>query len=645
MTAAESSIIATPAAERPHIGPNPSSRKLAILSLAALGIVYGDIGTSPLYAIRECFNSESGVPRTPENVYGVLSLIVWALTLVVTGKYIFFILRADNRGEGGILALLALIHQRLMRQADSFKYGVLSALGLLGAALLYGEGVITPAITVMSAIEGLRVATPVFDRFVVPLSAMILFLLFVMQKHGTGRISRIFGPVMAIWFVSIAFFGTVEILRAPEILLAVNPWFGVRFFAQNGVIGFLVLGFVVLAVTGVEALYADMGHFGRRPIRIAWLFAVFPSLLLNYFGQGALLLRDPSAADNPFFRLVPSALLYPMVILATIAAVVASQALISGAFSLTRQAMQLGYSPRFTVTHTSKHEAGQIYIKEINTALMIGCIVLVVGFGSSSALAAAYGIAVTGTMTITTVLFHVVARQRWGWSNTKAIAFLLFFLSIDIPLLVANAVKFGDGGWFPLFVAALLFTMMTTWKRGRAVLQKLMHDASLPIELFLEDVRKRKPYRVPGTAVFMTSDPTGAPVVLLHHLKHNKIIHEQVLLLSVVTAEVPEVPATERASIDSLGEGFWRVTARYGFMQSPNVPEIMACCAAAGVQLRPAETSYFLGRERLIPTGPARLFRWRKKLFVFMSRNARSATEYFGIPPNRVVELGAQIEF
>jgi len=639
------------ASERPVVDQHPSGRRLAALALTALGVVYGDIGTSPLYAMKECFRvvpngpPGSSVTPTPENVFGVLSLIVWALTMVVTVKYIFFIMRADNDGEGGILALLALIQQRLNREHDYLRLAILGALGLFGAALLYGDGVITPAISVLGAVEGIDVATPALRHLVVPISVIVLVLLFLLQRSGSTKVGRMFGPVMMLWFAAIAVFGLLEIMKEPSILAAVNPWYAVRFFAAHGWHGIFILGSVVLAVTGAEALYADMGHFGRRPIRLAWAAYVFPSLLLNYFGQGALLLRDPTAALNPFYRLVPGNLIYPMLVLATAAAVIASQALISGAFSLTHQAMQLGYSPRLTVTHTSKQEAGQIYIPEVNQVLMVGCIALVLFFKSSSALASAYGIAVTGTMVITTILFTQIARRHWGWSRLTAAIFLAVFLTIDGAFLVANVVKIESGGWFPLAAALVVYVMMTTWHRGRRALHTLLREGSLPIGLFLDDVKRRQPPRVPGTAVFMTSDESGAPVVLLHHLKHNKMLHDQVILLSVVTDDVPEVPAPDRVKVDPLGEGFYRVIARYGFMQQPNVPSIFPQCAPLGVKLRPNDTSYFLGREQLIPTGRSRMSRWRKKLFVIMSRNSQSATQFFGLPPNRVVELGAQIEF
>ncbi|MBA3558065.1 MAG: potassium transporter Kup [Gemmatimonadaceae bacterium] len=630
---------------RQHPEQNPTGRKLAILSLTALGIVYGDIGTSVLYAIKECFSPHFGVPTSPENVYGVLSLIVWTLTLTVSVKYIIFILRADNRGEGGILALLALIQQQYPPARRKARYGVFVALGIIGAALLYGDGVITPVISVLSAMEGLTVVSPAFQRFVAPLTAVIIFLLFSFQRFGTDRVGKVFGPITLAWFASISIFGVMEIAREPQILKAVNPWYAVKFFAHNGAPGFFILGSVVLTVTGAEALYADMGHFGRKPIRLAWLFVVFPALLLNYFGQGGLLLRDPGAAENPFYRLVPPALLYPMVALATAAACIASQALISGAYSVTQQALQLGYTPRVTITHTSKHEAGQIYIKEVNTALMLTCIALTFYFGSSTKIAATYGIAVTGTMVITTILFFFIARERFGWPLWQATLFATFFLIIDVGFLVANLVKIVRGGWFPIVVAIVVYIMMTTWKKGRDTLRDILREASLPLDLFMDDMERSKPPRVPGTSVFMTSDPQGTPVVLLHHLKHNKMLHQQVILLSVLSAQVPEVDESDRVKVEPLGENFYRVIARYGFMETPDVPEIMECCEAAGIHAKPNQTSYYLGRERLIPRGKSGMMSWRKKLFIFLSRNSRSATEFYGIPPNRVVELGTQIEF
>jgi KUP system potassium uptake protein len=647
--------------QRQHVELHPTGKRLAFLSVTALGIVYGDIGTSPLYALQQCFTSkEFSITPTPENVLGVLSLIVWLLVLVVAVKYIVFIMRADNRGEGGILALMALILQQERRATDSKRRWTLIVLGLFGAALLYGDGIITPSITVLGAVEGLEVSAPALSHFVVPVSLVILFALFTGQRFGTGRIGALFGPIMALWFATIAALGFAEIVRTPQILAALNPWHGVVFFVANGRFAFLALGAVVLAVTGAEALYADMGHFGKRPIRLAWFSLVLPALMVNYLGQGALLLHNPGAVSNPFYLLAPRVMLIPLVVLAAIAAVIASQALISGAFSLTQQAVQLGYSPRVSVVHTSAREAGQIFIPEINRLLMVGCLVLVLAFQSSNALGAAYGIAVTGTMAITSILFFVVARSRWNWSVLHALPIALAFLAIDLTLFAANVIKIESGGWVPLVVALVVFTLMSTWKRGRGLLNQALNSGALPLDLFLGDVARRKPVRVPGTAVFMTSSNDGVPVVLLHHLKHNKVLHEQVILMSVLTLEVPEVKASERVTVEKLEQGFYRVTANFGFMESPNVPEILQWAREAGIKARPNDTTFYLGRERIIiadgerkpgtrraPDDVARprMTRWRKKLFVVMSRNARSATEFFGIPPNRVVELGAQVEF
>ena len=606
--------------------------------------MYGDIGTSPLYAIRECFKEEHGLIANTANVMGVLSLILWALIIVVSVKYISFIMRADNRGEGGELALLALILQTQQRKTDTARRLIIISLGLTGAALLYGDGVITPAMSVLGATEGLVVIAPQFHILVVPATLLILFTLFMVQKKGTAKVGRVFGPVMALWFVTIAILGVMEIARSPQILLAINPWHGVSFFIRNGFAGFVILGAVVLAVTGAEALYADMGHFGKRPIRVAWFALVLPALMLNYFGQAALVLREPAAAANPFYLLAPRILLYPMVLLATMAAVIASQALISGAFSITQQSIQLGYCPRMSIIHTSETEHGQIYIPEVNRALMVGCLTVVIGFRSTSALGAAYGIAVTGSMAISTILFSTLARLRWEWSWSKVIGLATMFLIVDLSFFGSNALKVVHGGWVPLAIAISVFTLMTTWNSGRKVVQNLLARGSLPIDLFLADVAKRKPFRAPGTAVFMTSNPEGAPLVLLHHLRHNKTLLENVILLSILATNVPTVPDEERITVTDLGEGFWRVVAKYGFMEKANVPQVLARCRNMGVVADRRDTTYFLGRERLLPTGRARLARWRKKLYIFMSRNSRTATEYFAIPPNRVVELGAQLE-
>ena len=616
-----------------------------------MGVVYGDIGTSPLYALRECFKLEHGLTPVPSNVYGVLSLIVWSLIIIVSIKYIIFIMRADNNGEGGILALLALILQKMRRDSDSFRRKSIIALGLIGAALLYGDGVITPAISVLSAVEGLEVVAPQSQHLVIPLTVAILAGLFFFQQHGTAKVGRIFGPLMVVWFVVIGALGLREVLEAPQILAAANPWYGLDFFFQHGKLAFILLGAVVLAVTGAEALYADMGHFGKRPIRLAWFLLVLPALLANYFGQGALILRDPTSAINPFYLLAPSALQYPLIALATIAAIIASQALISGAFSLTQQSVQLGYSPRVQIVHTSFQETGQIFVPEVNRALGLACILVVLMFRSSSALAAAYGIAVTGTMTITTILFYVLARSHWQWSIWRAGLLTAFFLIIDLAFFSANMLKIVQGGWVPLAIAAAIFILMTTWQRGRLIVRSLLVDASIPLDALLRDLgdenpdRRFKPPRVPGTAVFLTSESKDAPLVLLHHLKHNKVLHENVILLSIVSAQVPEIPITERVEVTCFPHNFGRIKAKYGFMQTPNVPEILALAAEHGIIAKPSETTYYLGRENLIPTGTKPLAHWRKRLYIFMQRNSRSATEFFGIPPNRVVELGAQMEF
>lgn len=607
-------------------------------------MVYGDIGTSPLYAIKECFKSEHALIPNQANVFGVLSLIVWALILVVSIKYLMFVLRADNRGEGGELAMLALLLRSLRSDTDRKVRFAIITLGLTGAALLYGDGVITPAMSVLGATEGLRVIAPQFGILVVPATLLILFTLFMVQKKGTHRVGRVFGPVMVLWFSTIGFLGIREIARSPSILLSLNPWYAVDFFIRNGFAGFVILGAVVLAITGAEALYADMGHFGRKPIRLAWFSFVLPALVLNYMGQGALILREQAAAANPFFLLAPRGMLYPMVALATMAAVIASQALISGAFSLTQQCVQLGYAPRMTIIHTSDTEHGQIYIPEVNRALMVGCLAIVLGFRSTTALGAAYGIAVTGSMAISTILFSTLARTRWNWSWNKVIGFAVAFLVVDLSFFGANALKIAHGGWVPIVIAISLYTLMTTWSSGRAIVHELLERGSLPIDLFLGDVEKRKPFRAPGTAVFMARNPEGAPLVLLHHLRHNKTLLENVVLLSVLSENVPNVPEDERVTVTELGSGFWRVIARFGFMESASVPKVMARARDLGVPADKRDTTYFLGRERLLPTGKARMARWRKKIYIFMSRNSRTATEYFAIPPNRVVELGAQLE-
>ena len=638
------------------------AQPLAILALAALGVVYGDIGTSPLYALKECFSGSHGVPVTKENVLGVLSLVFWSLNFVVTFKYLSVVMRADNRGEGGILALLALVRPHGEGRPRG-QYRWLTAVGLFGAALLYGDGIITPAISVLGAVEGLSVATPALEKWIVPIAVVIISAVFAVQRHGTIGVGRIFGPVTGIWFVCIAVLGVAGIMRHPSVLAALNPAYAATFLWREGSTGLMVLAAVVLVITGGEALYADMGHFGKRPIRVAWYTVVLPALVLNYFGQGAILLESPTAARNPFYSLVPEWALYPMVAIATGAAIVASQALISGAFSLTRQAVQLGYCPRVNIVHTSSRTIGQIYIPQVNNALWICCVGLVLAFRSSSNLAATYGVAVTGTMMATTVLLLVVARTRWKWSVAQVALLGGLFLVVDIAFFGTNLFKIPDGGWFPLVVATAVYLLMSTWKKGRARLSEIVLENTLPIELFLSDIAKRKPVRVPGIAVFLTSVRGGAPPVLLHHLKHNKVLHEKVILLSVLGEEIPQVDEDDRVQYSELGEGFCEVVASYGFMETPDVPAMLQSLTleyGGGKKLRVEvmTTSFYLGRETLIPTDGRRpvpsvqgtppkpvMARWRKKLFIFMARNAQSATAFFGLPPNRVVELGAQIQF
>ncbi|MGE0812729.1 MAG: potassium transporter Kup [Vicinamibacterales bacterium] len=615
-------------------------RRLGPLALGALGVVYGDIGTSPLYAIRECFYGPHAVEPTADNVLGVLSLIVYALVVVISIKYVAVVMRADNRGEGGILALTAL----LPGPDTGRRTSALVLLGLFGAALLYGDGMITPAITVLSAVEGLNVATPLFEPYVVPIAVAILVGVFSIQKHGTERVGRLFGPIMLVWFGTLAALGIAWLATAPFVLGALDPRHAVRFLIEHGWHGVVVMGAVFLVVTGGEALYADMGHFGRRPISVAWFGLVLPALLLNYFGQGALLLAHPDAAANPFFALTPSWLLMPMVGLATLAAIIASQALISGAFSLTQQAVQLGYSPRLTIDHTSSAEAGQIYSPEVNRALMICTLAVVVGFESSAALAAAYGIAVTLTMIITALLLHAVAVHRWHWPVAAAAAMTGGFLAIDLTFLAANSVKIAQGGWLPLVVGAVLFTLMTTWKAGRRVVASRLLERAEPIEAFLARIQASPPVRVPGTAVFMTAQPKGTPPALAHNLRHNKVLHEHVITLLVTTMPWPYVDDVERCSIRPLGAGLYAVTLYYGFMQAANVPAALGRAALDGLPFDADDVTYFLGRETLIRTAAPGMAAWREELFIFMAKNARRATGYFRLPAEQVVELGVQVE-
>ncbi|EYF01763.1 potassium transporter Kup [Chondromyces apiculatus] len=624
-----------------HAGEGASSSRTWALMLAALGVVYGDIGTSPLYAVKECFSPASlhRVATTPANILGVLSLVFWSLMMVVTVKYLAFITRADNEGAGGILALLALVPTK-----PGGGRGLFILVVLFGAALLYGDGVVTPAISVLSAMEGLEIATSKLKPVVVPITCAIILALFLVQKRGTEGVGKVFGPVTLLWFIVIAVLGLKEIAGNPGVLVAMWPGYAVDFFVQNRMHGFLILGSVVLCITGGEALYADMSHFGRGPIVRTWFAIVWPALLLNYFGQGAHLLAHPDAAVNPFYAIVPSWALYPTVAIATAAAVVASQALISGAYSLTQQAVQLGYFPRVTIVHTSKTEHGQIYIPEINDIMLVVCLLLVLAFRSSSGLAAAYGIAVTGTMTVTTIVYYVVVREAWGWPVWKAAPLAALFLAFDVPFFVANWAKFIHGGWVPVALSLAIFIVMTTWKTGRKHLAEVFRSSLLPLPTFLDDVKNTAPHRVRGTAVFMASNPDGTPPALLHHFKHNQVLHAQVVLLSIQVLKVPEVPAERRVTVAELGEGFFQVTALYGFMQTPHVPSLLEACKAHGLTVDPHRTSYYLGRETLLTTGTSGMSRWRKALFAFISRNARPATSYFGLPPNRVVELGMQID-
>ncbi len=608
--------------------------------VGALGIVYGDIGTSPLYAIRQCFEPSHGLEATPANVLGILSLVFWALILVISIKYVLFVMRADNRGEGGILALMALV--RPVRHPE--RRWTLMALGIFGAALLYGDGMITPAISVLSAVEGLAVRTPAFAPAIVPLASAILVGLFLVQRFGTARVGAIFGPVTIVWFLTIAEIGLRSIVDHPRVLTAINPLHAVRFFAANRFNAFLALGSVFLVATGGEALYADMGHFGKRPIRLAWFTVVLPALLVNYFGQGALILGTPSAALHPFYSLVPAWALYPTVVLATLATIIASQAVISGAFSLTRQAIQLGYSPRLTIEYTSPEEAGQIYVPLVNWGLMVATIGLVVSFGSSSRLAAAYGVAVTTTMVITTVLAFVVAREIWRWRLSRALVVTGAFLAVDVAFFSANLLKVFSGGWFPLVVAGGVYTLMSTWHRGRRLLMERRERTAMSIADFIRELNARPPLRVPGTAVFMTNHPHGVPAMLLHNLAHNKVLHDQVIILTVDARDIPRVDKADRVDIETLEHGIVRITAHYGFMQTPNVLEILGLAVMKGIPVDFEDTTYFLGRETPVASGRGGLPRWRARLFAIMSKNATRATDFFRVPSERAFEIGGHIQ-
>jgi KUP system potassium uptake protein len=608
------------------------------LTLAALGVVYGDIGTSPLYAVRQSLVEFADTSEP--SIFGALSLIVWTLTLVVTIKYVFVIMRADNRGEGGLLALTALVLRTSNRTQKRYLW--IMAAGLVGAALFYGDGVITPAISVLSAVEGLKVATPFFEPYVIPISLVLLTALFIVQRRGTAAIGGLFGPVMLVWFAVLASLGIWNIAGEPHILLALNPSYGLALLVRHPWHGFLTLGAVFLAVTGAEALYADMGHFGRNALRRAWLGLVFPALLLNYFGQGALLLRDPAALENPFYRLVPNWGLYPLVALSSIATIIASQAVISGAFSLSRQAVQLGYLPRLEVRHTSATEIGQVYVPPINWALLLAVIVLVLFFRSSDNLGAAYGIAVSGMMLITTGLAFLYMRAQ-GWRLSVAVPVLAVFALVDLTFLSANMLKVVEGGWFPIVVAGFVFAMMGTWWRGRRILAEQRARDAMPLTQFVDMLNPERPVRVPGTAIFMARDLNQVPSALLHALKHNKALHERVVMMQVDTEDVPHVLDDRRLEIDEVGKGFYTMRVRYGFMDEPNIMRALALCRVQHFHINLMDTSFYIGREKLRPRGTGFL-RWRDRLFMFMNSLALDATEFFRIPPNRVVELGGQIE-
>jgi len=612
------------------------------MSLTAMGVVFGDIGTSPLYTIKEVFNGPHAVQISPENILGILSLVFWALTITVTIKYVMFIMRADNRGEGGIMALTSLaLH---VPGASSAMLRWIPVLGIFGAALFYGDAVITPAMSVLAAVEGLEVATPGMKPFVVPITITILIGLFIFQRKGTASVGALFGPIMMFWFGAIGTMGIWNVFKHPGVVAAINPWHALHFFSTQGTHAFLALSAVVLAITGGEALYADMGHFGRRPIKWAWLGYVFPMLFLNYLGQGALLLDNPRAIENPFYMLVPEPLLLPMVVLATVATVIASQAVISGAFSLTSQAMQLGYCPRIHVRYTSERRMGQIYIPNINWLLLAAVVVLVLSFQSSSNLASAYGIAVTLTMMIDTLLAFIVVSSLWKWGWLPAGVFLALFLVVDVAFFSANTVKIMDGGWFPLAMGVAIFALLSTWKRGRSLLNEKNKKDSMPLEAFLDSLAYGGPHRVPGTSVFLTANPYRVPRAMLHNLFHNKVLHERVVLLTVYFEEVPHVPETERVEVKSLSQGFYQIVVRYGFKDDPDIPRALALSEAQGFKYEAMETSFFLGRETIMPQKISSLPRWREILFIWLFRNSDTATAFFKIPINRVVELGTQVE-
>lgn len=624
-----------------HQAANQSKSQQATLALAALGVVYGDIGTSPLYAMKEVFAGNHSIPLTSDNVLGILSLIVWSLIIIVSIKYVVFIMRADNRGEGGIMALIALAQYGAKGNPGLQRSIML--VGLLGAGMFYGDGMVTPAISVLSALEGLKVVTPAFQPVIIPATLVVLFTLFYFQRRGTASLGALFGPVMLLWFATLGILGFISIVANPGVLRALSPTFGFSFLIENRSIAIVAMGSVVLSVTGAEALYADMGHFGSKPIRQAWFGFVLPSLILNYFGQGALLLDNPAAADNPFYRLAPELLLYPLVTLATLATVIASQAVISGAFSVSRQAMQLGFLPRIEVQFTSEKAQGQVYLPGVNWGLFVAVVILVLGFQTTDNLAAAYGIAVTGDMVITSILATFVAAKSWGWGWGRSIALFAVFLSVELAFLFANVLKIPHGGWFPLVAGATIFVVMTTWKRGGQLLTERTSGEAIELVSFIDALLVSMPVRVLGTSVFMTSRNDRVPSSMLHNLMHNKVLHERVLIVSVEVFDVPYVPEIDRVVISKLKGNFFRVSVQYGFKDEPDIPLALTFCKTQGLAIDMMETSFFLGRATLIPNVGSGMALWREKLFVFLFRNAGSATHFYKIPSNRVVELGTQV--
>ncbi|AHZ84493.1 potassium transport protein Kup [Bdellovibrio bacteriovorus] len=630
-------------------GHHKNSSNVLMLALGALGVVFGDIGTSPLYALKECFG-HYGLAPTPENVIGILSLIFWTLVLAICIKYMAFVLRADNKGEGGILSLMALAVRSQQSKDVSRRRWTMTIIGLFGAALLYGDGIITPAISVLSAMEGLTLVAPQFSPYIIPLTIFVMNALFLMQKYGTARIGVIFGPILLIWFTVLGLLGIRGMAKNLHVFEALLPHHGIEFLMNNGMAGFLVLGSVFLVVTGGEALYADMGHFGKRPIRLAWFFVALPALVLNYFGQGALLLNNPEAVSNPFYMLAPKWALLPMVMLSTMATVIASQALITGVFSITRQAIQLGFCPRVNIIHTSSQEIGQIYIPIVNWSMFIGVIWLVLTFKTSSNLAAAYGIAVTGATMITTILAFEVARQKWKWSLLKSSAIFGSFLVMDLAFFGANVHKIPHGGWVPLVIGAIIYLLMTTWQKGRQILFRRLKERSMPIEDFCQKLLREPPLRAPGTAIYMAGDPWGVPAPLLHNMKHNKVLHQRVAILTIQTKEVPFVSKRDRISIQEVIPNIYRIIANYGFMEIPKMKHILEACRQRDINFNVNETTFVLGRETIIAEkGPNRpgetgMAHWRERLFAIMSKNAQRPTAFFRIPPNQVIEVGIQVE-